>query len=448
MPPETCSSLSPQEQNALSPAQSTKVQFPPKKISSLHRDGLEEASLKAPSNFQTQAESDGERSEHRRELRLVSWDESESELLVALRAHMVSWPVVGGHFPLRKIRDLRRKFSMLQRESQWHGMFDSVKAMDFQKRLRVIRRAKSAVSRCHTLQGRSSHPVEWGRSTQERVLSDSGDESVEYRAGDDHISAGEANDDDVSGVEASTAVDHEEILEKNDSTQLLAESEQNMRAGEPPRVKFVRHFWDDKESELLVALRARKVTYQNIVNYAFTDWSIPGIRLKVVKLGKDERWQARFDAIQQMDETEQLATVVAAQAAAAHSRHQRIHAEKGSRNVPRVTMSPPAVADEAAAEVQVTMKRDDDESRGGSGTPGSGLDRAAMAATYDDMDLSLDSPKDESGKRRDLTSNEAYVPLTAREKRMMARHGCGDDASPRGHDGVMGVSLPQIPPAC
>lgn len=124
------------------------------------------------------------------------------------------------------------------------------------------------------------------------------------------------------------------------------------------RGKRAPHAWDDHELELLVALRARGVIYKKLLEHDFPDWSIMGIRNKLVKARETERWEARFQAVQSMDESQQLATIASAQEAVARSRRRRAQTQQTVKGETE-TEAEEDVADNGASDEAVTDEHDE-----------------------------------------------------------------------------------------
>lgn len=90
-----------------------------------------------------------------------------------------------------------------------------------------------------------------------------------------------------------------------------------------PRKGNSRHLWDDSESDLLVALRARNLSYSSIRERHFPHWSTVGLSLKLRRLMKETRWEAKNEEILKMGNSEQLALIDHAKATVALRRRQR-----------------------------------------------------------------------------------------------------------------------------
>lgn len=85
-----------------------------------------------------------------------------------------------------------------------------------------------------------------------------------------------------------------------------------------------RHPWDESETELLLALRARGEAYVKLRQKFFPKWnSDVGLLQKLQKAKKEPRWAARFEEVKAMDKGDQLAVIVRAEAAVARARRQR-----------------------------------------------------------------------------------------------------------------------------
>lgn len=238
-------------------------------------------------------------------------DDSESELLIGLRAQKIlNSAQIQEYFSAWSLSAIMHKYYRLRKEPRWAAIYDKVLQMEVCEQTAFVNRAKSAVTRY-----RSQRTLE---QDQNEINSAAEDEAVED----------EAVEDEAAAVKPLKAVSIDGTCIQEDL----------VKTTEPPVYKtwsngrqsmFEPHPWDENEAELLIALRARGFSYHKLLERDFTSWSY-GIRGKEIKLRKTDRWEARFQAILSMNETEQLATIASAQAAVARSRRRRAPAEKES----------------------------------------------------------------------------------------------------------------------
>lgn len=93
----------------------------------------------------------------------------------------------------------------------------------------------------------------------------------------------------------------------------------NGRKGQP-----YRYPWDESESELLMALRAKGLAFSKIQAQHFPQWSVIGMTYKFHRLTREEpRLMARYEEIRGMTDAQKLALIVIAEAAVARARSQR-----------------------------------------------------------------------------------------------------------------------------
>lgn len=100
------------------------------------------------------------------------------------------------------------------------------------------------------------------------------------------------------------------------------------------------HPWDDNESELVMALRASGMSYNETTKADFKHWSYIGLRTKYLKLVDMPRWKERFRIMREMTDFERLEAVHEAQLAVTHSRLQRIQDKQDTKAQGRRMESP------------------------------------------------------------------------------------------------------------
>lgn len=290
-----------QKQDTLvSSANSTNARVSEKTVTSSGRGGDDDTvSDKLVSADQEQKEGDRKQQPWQH-----PWDDSESELLMGLRAQKFSWSKIREYFPDWSTRDLSKESSRLKKEPQWTAVYEAVLQMEVSEQVTFVDRAKSAVTHY-----RSQRALE---KNQEENSEAAEDEAAEYGAiGAEALNASPVDADYMNG----------DVLETTGPSA-------KKRRSDGRQSKRKRYPWDDNESELLIALRARGFSYNKLRERDFSCWSFCGIRNKLIKIRGFERWEARFQAILRMNGTEQLATIASAQAAVAHSRRRRAQAEQ------------------------------------------------------------------------------------------------------------------------
>lgn len=251
-----------------------------------------------------------------------AWDDSESDLLVALRARNLSYSMIRDrHFPHWSAVGMSYKFRKLMKQSRWELKHEEILNMEDSDQLAFIDRASAAVALRRRQQASQRQDREAGGGVaRNRALLDEtgGDQPV-----DGDLVVGDAPD--TSHINEPL---HGGRIDENihGTTESTGGKKRNLGGRRDNRQKRP---WDDEESEMVVALRAAGLTYTALSEGDFKGWSRVGIRNKFLRLTENEpRWKARFEAIQRMDEYEQLATIAFAQGAVAQSRSRRAHAER------------------------------------------------------------------------------------------------------------------------
>lgn len=260
-----------------------------------------------------------------------AWSDSESELLVALRACGVAWKVIRRHhFPEWKSESgLSSKLSILKEQPHWQTRFSQLQGLSEIEQRAVIDSKLVAVDHI-----RHQRLQQQGQDLQQGQDQEQDDEGiVEGHVGTTGEEYGNiAEDGDHVDDTVDEFVNRGSTQDNAYQTLEPAATQKRKRGGQ----KGVRaqHDWDDFESELLVALRARGLSFPKIAERDFPSWSGVGLglKLKLDRLRKIERWEARFLTIHSMDESEQLATIALAQEAVARARGQRARAQVVSQD--------------------------------------------------------------------------------------------------------------------
>lgn len=251
-----------------------------------------------------------------------AWSDSESELLVALRACGMSYPTIRRrHFPEWKSSSgLHGKLSTLKEQSQWQTRFTKVQRLSEIEQRAVVEGAAAVVHHVRNQRFRQGQDEEEDiEVVAHGVVGTAGVKDVDAAEDNSHV-------DDTAGDEVTdgNSTHNEDAYQISEPT-VTRKGRRGGRKGVP-----VQHHWDDVvESELLVALRACGLPYSRIAERDFPGWSATGqgLKLKLDKIRRIERWEARFMAIQSMDESEQLATIALAQEAVVRARGRRAWAE-------------------------------------------------------------------------------------------------------------------------
>lgn len=286
---------------------------------------------------------DRDRSQRKEEARHPQWDVSEIQLIIGLRAREVSWLAIQArHFLSWSSRGLCKRFHQLKDRVPWKAEYEAVLRMEESEQIAYIDRAESAVSRRRNQQS----PEGQGHRVAEAVARH---ETIWDEAAKDEAVRG--------GIDVEDGVDES-------AHEMSGLSVMKKGRVDSHRIKRTRHAWDDYEIELLVALRARGVIYKMVLEHDFPDWSVMGIRGKLMKARETERWETRFQTIQRMDETQQLATIASAREAVARSRRRRAQAEQtGEVKAEGEDEDEDKDADDGAAGEAVTDKHSETTSR-------------------------------------------------------------------------------------
>lgn len=248
-----------------------------------------------------------DKDQRKEESRHPKWDDNEIRLVIGLRAQQLSWPTIKArHFPAWSSSGLSKRFHQLQNRLLWKAEYEAVLRLEEPEQIAYIDRAESAVSRRHSQQFQEGQE----HGADEKF---DRDENIEDEAvADEAVTSGPNDEDRI-----------DEDVHEMSSLPTMKKGRVDRRRG-----KRTRHAWDDYETELLVALRARGVAFKKLLEHGFPDWSIMGIWHKFEKAKETERWETRFQAIRCMDEFQQLATIASAQEAVARSRRQRAQSEQ------------------------------------------------------------------------------------------------------------------------
>lgn len=341
------------------------------------------------------------------------WDDSESALVMGLQAQkMLSWHQIRENFfPTWSTAGLWRKCGMLKEVPRWKALYDKLLQMEVSEQVAFIDRAKSAVARYRSARGQ-----EQGQEKVDEVIED------EFPRTEPLAAALIGRDRKEEAFLATT----EPLVKKTWS---------NGRQS-----KFERHPWDENESELLVALRARGLSYHKLLKHDFASWSM-AISHKMAKLRATERWEARFQAILRMNETKQLATIASAQAAVARSRRRRARAVQevpdGADAANNATAhetattqfckrAPTGAAGVAAVDESTGPDRKKDDAREIPETPDHEMSRTAPTALQGEMSLGgSEDDSNNSSQSKDgdeVSSSSSNISRPGRSQRLPARY--------------------------